>query len=63
MDKDKELNQLLNDFEKITDFFKKIENSSIEDVDTLKEDIIFTRDKIKSKYGEQDPPETNPQET
>jgi len=42
---------------------KKIGEATPEDVDSLKEDIIFTRDKIKSKYGEQDPPETNPQET
>jgi len=63
MDKDKELNQLLNDFEKITDFFKKIENSSIEDVDTLKEESILIQEELKERYDKQDPPETDPQET
>jgi len=63
MDKDKEINQLLNDFEKITDFFKKIENSSIEDVDTLKEESILIQEELKKRYGKQDSPETDPQET
>jgi len=36
MNKDKELEQLLGDLNKITDLFKKIENASLDDVDALK---------------------------
>ena len=60
---DKKLKELVEDLDKVMSLIKKIGEATPEDVDSLKEDIIFTRDKIKSKYGEQDPPETNPQET
>ncbi len=60
---DNKLKELVEDLDKVMSLIKKIGEATPEDVDSLKEDIIFTRDKIKSKYGEQDPPETNPQET
>ena len=59
MAKDKELEQLLNDFEKITNFFKKMENSSLEDVDSLKEESILLQKELRERYGEKDTPETN----
>ena len=60
---DNKLKELVEDLDKVMSLIKKIGEATPEDVDSLKEDIIFTRDKIKSKYGKQDPPETNPQET
>jgi hypothetical protein len=60
---DNKLKELVEDLDKVMSLIKKIGKATPEDVDSLKEDIIFTRDKIKSKYGEQDPPETDPQET
>jgi hypothetical protein len=59
MDKDKELKQLLNDFEKLTNFFKKIENSSIKDVDSLKEESILLQKELKERYGEENTPKTD----
>ena len=38
---------------------KKIGEATPEDVDSLKEDIKFTRDKIKSKYGQENTPKTD----
>ncbi len=60
---DNKLKELVEDLDKVMSLIKKIGKATPEDVDSLKEDIIFTRDKIKSKYGEQDPPETDPQKT
>ena len=59
MDKDKELEQLLNDFEKITNFFKKMENSSLEDVDSLKEESRLLQKELKERYGEENTPKTD----
>jgi len=63
MDKEQELENLLKDFSKITEFFKKMENSSLNDVDSLKEESILLQNELKKRYGKQDPPETDPQET
>ena len=60
---DNKLKELVEDLDKVMSLIKKIGEATPEDVDSLKEDIIFTRDKIKSKYGKQDPPETDPQKT
>ena len=59
MDKDKELEQLLDDFEKLISFFKKMENSSLDDVDSLKEESILLQKELKERYGEENSPETN----
>lgn len=59
MAKDKELEQLLNDFEKITSFFKKMENSSLEDVDSLKEESRLLQKELKERYGEENTPKTD----
>ncbi len=60
---DKKLEQMVEDLEKILNLFKKMENSSIEDVDTLKEESILIQEELKERYDKQDPPETDPQET
>ena len=60
---DKKLEQMVEDLERILNLFKKMENSSIEDVDTLKEESILIQEELKKRYDKQDPPETDPQET
>ena len=62
MDKEKELEQLLGDFDKIVGFIKKLENSSLDDVDSLKEESILLQKELKERYGEENPPETNTSE-
>ena len=56
---DKKLEQMVEDLEKILNLFKKMENSSIEDVDSLKEESILIQKELKERYGEEDPPQTN----
>ena len=63
MEQEQELENLLKDFSKITEFFKKMENSSLNDVDSLKEESILLQNELKKRYGKQDSPETDPQET
>jgi hypothetical protein len=63
MDKDKELEQLLDDFEKLISFFKKMENSSLDDVDSLKEESILLQKELKERYGQEDTPKTDTPET
>jgi len=60
---DKKLEQMVEDLERILNLFKKMENSSIEDVDTLKEESILIQEELKERYDKQDPSETDPQET
>ena len=60
---DKKIEQMVEDLERILNLFKKMENSSIEDVDTLKEESILIQEELKERYDKQDPPETDPQET
>jgi len=60
---DKKLEQMVGDLERILNLFKKMENSSIEDVDTLKEESILIQEELKERYDKQDSPETDPQET
>ena len=62
MDNDKELEQLLGDLNKIIGLFKKMENSSLEDVDSLKEESILLQKELKKRYGEENSPETDTQE-
>ena len=60
---DKKIEQMVEDLERILNLFKKMENSSIEDVDTLKEESILIQEELKERYDKQNPPETDPQET
>lgn len=60
---DKKLEQMVEDLERILNLFKKMENSSIEDVDTLKEESILIQEELKKRYDESDTGKTNSQET
>jgi hypothetical protein len=59
MSKDKELEQLLGDLNKITDLFRKMENASLDDVDSLKEESTLLQKELKERYGEEDTTETD----
>ena len=59
MNKDKELEQLLGDLNKITDLFKKMENASLDDVDSLKEESTLLQKELKKRYDESDTGETD----
>jgi len=60
---DKKLEQMVEDLEKILNLFKKMENSSIEDVDALKKESILIQEELKERYDESDTGKTNSQET
>ena len=60
---DKKLEQMVGDLERILNLFKKMENSSIEDVDTLKKESILIQEELKERYDESDTGKTNSQET
>tara|TARA_B100000575_G_scaffold208250_1_gene169574 strand:- start:7311 stop:7502 length:192 start_codon:yes stop_codon:yes gene_type:complete len=59
MDNDKELEQLLGDLNKIISLFKKMENSSLDDVDSLKKASTLLQKELKERYGEKNTPETD----
>jgi len=59
MDKNKELEQLLSDFDKIMNLFKKMENSSLEDVESLKEESTLLQKELKERYGKEDSSKTD----
>jgi Asp-tRNA(Asn)/Glu-tRNA(Gln) amidotransferase C subunit len=59
MDNDKELEQLLGDLNKIMSLFKKMENSSLDDVDSLKKASTLLQKELKERYGEKNTPETD----
>lgn len=61
MKKELELEQLLGDLNKITDLFKKIENASLDDVDSLKEESILLQEELKKRYDEPDTGKTDSQ--
>lgn len=58
----KDLDQLINDFDRIIELFSKMEKSSLEDVDSLKEESTLLQNELKKRYGQQDPPEADSQE-
>jgi Asp-tRNA(Asn)/Glu-tRNA(Gln) amidotransferase C subunit len=60
---DKKLEQMVEDLEKILNLFKKMENSSIEDVDALKKESILIQEELKERYDESNTGKTNSQET
>lgn len=59
MDKDKELEQMVGDLEKVLNLFKKMENSSLDDVDSLKEESILLQEELKERYGKENSPQTD----
>ena len=48
---DKRLNELMEDLDKVLGLIKKVEESSIEDVEDVKKEIELTRKELKGKYG------------
>ena len=60
---DKKLEQMVEDLERILNLFKKMENSSIKDVDALKKESILIQEELKERYDESDTGKTNSQET
>ena len=46
---DKKLNELMEDLDKVLSLIKKVEESTPEDVDSIKEEIIVTRKELKNK--------------
>jgi len=62
MDKEKELEQMVGDLEKILNLFKKMENASLDDLDSLKEESILIQEEFKERYGKENPPETDSSE-
>ena len=53
----KDLDQLINDFDKIIELFSKMEKASMEDVDSLKEESTLLQNELKKRYGQQVLPE------
>lgn len=57
-----ELNQMLNDLDKIKSFFSKLENASLGDVETLKKESILLQKELKKRYGKENTSETDTSE-
>jgi len=56
---DEYLEQLLRDFDKVMGMFTKMENSSLGDVEKLKEELNLLQNELKDRYGEEDTPKTD----
>ena len=54
---------MVKDMESILNLFKKMENSSLEDLDSLKKESTLLQNKLKDRYGESNTGKTNSQET
>ena len=59
---DKELKQMTDDLNKLIDLFRKMEKSSLDDVDSLKEESKLLHKELKERYGKENTSETDPQE-
>ena len=59
---DKKLKQMIDDLDRIMNLFKKMEKSSLDDVDTLKEESKLLHKELKERYDEEDTSETASQE-
>ena len=60
MDNKPDINQLIEDLDKVMNLIKKIGESDVEHVDSLKKEIKLTRDELKKRYGKEDSTKTNP---
>ena len=56
---DNKLKELIEDLDEVMTLIKKIGEATDEDVESLKEDIKLTHDKIKSKYGQENSSKTD----
>ena len=59
MDKKEELNQLIEDLNKVMNLFRKMENSSLDDINSLKEESTLLSKELKKRYGEENSTQTN----
>ena len=59
---DNKLKELVEDLDEVMTLIRRIGEATDEDVESLKEDIKLTHNKIKSKYGEENTSKTDPQE-
>ena len=57
---DKELKQMTDDLNKLMDLFRKMEKSSLDDVDSLKKESKLLQKELEERYGKEDTPKTNP---
>jgi ElaB/YqjD/DUF883 family membrane-anchored ribosome-binding protein len=56
---DNKLKELVEDLDEVMTLIRRIGEATDEDVESLKEDIKLTHNKIKSKYGQENTPETD----
>jgi Asp-tRNA(Asn)/Glu-tRNA(Gln) amidotransferase C subunit len=59
MDKQPNIDQLMEDLDKVMGLIKKIGEADVEDVDSLKKEIRLTRDELKNRYGQENTPQTD----
>ena len=59
---DNKLKELVEDLDEVMTLIRRIGEATDKDVESLKEDIKLTHNKIKSKYGEENTSKTDPQE-
>ena len=56
---DNKLKELVEDLDEVMTLIRRIGEATDEDVESLKEDIKLTHNKIKSKYGEENTSKTD----
>ena len=56
---DNKLKELVEDLDEVMTLIRRIGEATDEDVESLKEDIKLTHNKIKSKYGQKNPSKTD----
>ena len=59
MDKEHDINQLSSDLNKIMNMFRKVESSTLDDVDNLRKELNLLTKELKNRYGQEDTTETN----
>jgi len=59
MDKQPNIDQLMEDLDKVMGLIKKIGEADVEHVDSLKKEIKLTRDELKERYGKENSTETD----
>ena len=62
MDKEHDINQLSSDLNKIMNMFRKVESSTLDDVDNLKEELNLLTKELKNRYGPKATTEPDSQE-
>ena len=62
MDKEHDINQLSSDLNKIMSMFRKVESSTLDDVDNLREELNLLTKELKNRYGQENTTETDSQE-